>query len=180
MTVLSFFTGQPLAPAAPVEQPRKQPRPKPAPRQRGSQSREHQKAMLAKVHIAKDRLSLSEDDYRNMLWDVFGVESSKDLDRQGLHDLLQHLQRLGFEPVKRRDRANPLGGADGQIRKIEALLAEKGRVEGTDVPWGYAVAILKRHTGGQVTKFDEASPEQLRGVIAALIRDARRHGRYTG
>jgi len=176
MTVLSFFTGQPVEPVVPRKQA-------PAPvkaRKRGSLQREYQKAMLAKVHIARQRLDLSEDDYRNMLWDVFGVDSSKELNLQGLHDLLQHLQRLGFEPVKRRDKANPLGGVDGQIRKIEALLAEKGRVEGTDVPWGYAVAILKRHTGGQVAKFDDASPEQLRGVIAALIRDARRHGRYTG
>ncbi len=176
MTVLSFFTGQPVEPVVPRKRA-------PAPvkaRKRGSLPREYQKAMLAKVHIARARLDLSEDDYRNMLWDVFGVDSSKELNLQGLHDLLQHLQKLGFQPVKRRDKANPLGGVDGQIRKIEALLAEKGRVEGTDVPWGYAVAILKRHTGGQVTKFDDASPEQLRGVIAALIRDARRHGRYTG
>ncbi len=34
------------------------------------------------------------------------------------------------------------------MRKIEAMLAEKGRAEGTAVPWGYAVAILKRQSGG--------------------------------
>lgn len=68
-----------------------------------------------------------------------------------------------------------------RLRKIEAMLAEKGRAEGTDVPWGYAVAILKRQTAnepaGQVRSFDKAGPRQLDDVIAALYRDARRKGR---
>ena len=61
--------------------------------------------------------------------------------------------------------------------KIEALLAEKGRVEGTHMPWAYAVAVLKKQSGGVTRCFEHATPEQLRGVIAALTRDARRKGR---
>ncbi len=179
MTVLSFYTGKPIEPDALAAKPRKQPRPEPKARKRGDQPREHQKAMLAKVHIARQRLGLTEDDYRNLLWDRFGVESSTNLDMQGLHDLLLHFQKLGFAPVKRRDAENP-GGTDAQMRKIEALLAEKGRVEGTDVPWGYAVSILKKQTGGRVAVFKDADAVDLRGVIAALIRDAKRKGRALG
>jgi hypothetical protein len=66
------------------------------------------------------------------------------------------------------------------MRKIEALLAEKGRVEGTDMPWAYAVGILKKHSNGVTRCFEHATPEQLRAVIAALMKDAKRHGRRTG
>ena len=68
-------------------------------------------------------------------------------------------------------------GREPLMKKIEAQLTEKGRAEGTDVPWGYAVAILKRQSGGVTRCFEHATPEQLRGVIAALTRDARRNGR---
>lgn len=60
------------------------------------------------------------------------------------------------------------------MRKIEAQLAEKGRAEGTKVPWGYAVAILKRQSGGVTKCFEHATVEQLRGVIAALTYDAKK------
>jgi hypothetical protein len=63
------------------------------------------------------------------------------------------------------------------MKKIEALLAEKGKVEGKDMPWGYAVGILKRQTGGRATQFSAATPAELKGVIAALYRDAARKGR---
>jgi len=64
------------------------------------------------------------------------------------------------------------------MKKIEALLSEKGRVEGSYVPWDYAKAILQRQCG--VERLEWASPEQLRGLIAALDKDARRKGRRRG
>lgn len=177
MTVLSIFTGRPVDPATLAKAPaRKQDPAKVAPRKRGGLQRENQKAMLAKVHIAKQRLGLDDEIYRGILSERFGVDSSKDLDMTGLNDLLLHLQRLGFQPTPRRKSADPYD-VDAQIRKIEALLSEKGRVEGTDVPWGYAMAILKRQTGGKVKSFEDASALELRGVIVALIRDAHKHGR---
>lgn len=179
--VISIFTGKPVDPAALALGPtpaRKQSAvktaPKAAPRKRGGLGREIQKAMLAKVHVARQRLGLDDETYRGVLRERFGVESSAELDRRGLDGLLDHLQRLGFEPRPRRKVADP-HDIDRQIRKIEALLAEKGRIEGTDVPWGYAMAILKRQAGK--SRFQDATAEELRGVITALIRDAKRHGR---
>ena len=73
----------------------------------------------------------------------------------------------------------------GRMQKIEALLAEKGRVEGTDAPWGYAVSILKNQTAkdpdGQKKSFDDhrVTPGHLDAVIAALCKDAKRKGRRT-
>lgn len=71
-------------------------------------------------------------------------------------------------------------GRDVYMRKIEAQLAEKGRAEGTKVPWGYAVTILKKQSGGVTKCFEHATVEQLRGVIAALTYDAKKKGRYSG
>jgi hypothetical protein len=102
------------------------------------------------------------------------------------------MQEYGFAPKKgsarrgvQRKKAVPAPLNDENdllqrkplMEKIEALLAEKGRVEGTHVPWGYAVAVLKRQSGGVTRCFEHATPEQLQGVIAALMYDAKRHGR---
>jgi len=161
---------------------------------------EHRLAMLAKVHIAltgnkkngtpalfATLPGFSEDVYRFALRERWGVDSSADMNRRQLHELLLWLRGLGFAPRKGRyrkdapdsltDEGDPF--AD-KMRKIEALLAEKGRVEGTHMPWGYAVNILKRQTRGRCASFrsDQLVGADLDGVIAALCRDARRKGRY--
>ena len=41
----------------------------------------------------------------------------------------------------------------------------------------YAVGILRKQSGGVTRCLEHATPEQLRVVIAALARDAKRHGR---
>lgn len=45
------------------------------------------------------------------------------------------------------------------------------------MPWAYAVGILQKQPGGVTRCREHATPEQLRGVIAPLARDAKRHGR---
>jgi len=99
-----------------------------------------------------------------------------------LHGLLIHFADLGFKAKKGRhkrpDTDEP--GLEAKMEKIEALLAEKGRAEGTDVPWGYAVTILKNQTRGKINNFNspELTAADLKGVIAALTKDAKRRGRY--
>lgn len=176
------------------------PAPAPAPsapvrRARGGTKEEDQrKAMLGKVHIAKkDMMRLpgfDETVYRDILEVNFGVSSSAELSNAQLHSLLIHFASLGWQAKKGRHRreapkalAHDATGMNREARleKIEAMLAEKGRAEGTDMPWGYAMSILKRQTAndpaGQVRSFDKASAAQLDDVIAALYRDARRKGR---
>jgi len=143
--------------------------------------------MLAKIHIAKKELmqklpNFNDDTYRYIIELNFGVRSAKHLSNDQLHSLLIHFADLGFKAKKGRhqlpDTDEP--GLEPKLKKIEALLAEKGRAEGTDVPWGYAVTILKRHTKGKITSFSspEITAADLDAVIAALIRDAKRRGRY--
>lgn len=194
MTILSFATGKPVtrpAPSAPAA-------PEPLRLSRGTERQERRKAMLAKVHIARNQQGMSEDDYRAMLDARYSVTSARDLTDKQLHDLLLYMQQLGAvftrgSARKRSGKANrkreiPAAlthddaelGREAYLKKIEALLAEKGRAEGTHMPWGYAVGILKRQTGGRLKSLDQADVPQLRDVIAALVYDARRKGRFAG
>lgn len=167
-------------------------KPAPAGRKRGTEAAEQRKALLAKIHVAKKQLGLTEEEYRALLDGHFGAASAADLGLTDLKRLVLVLADYGFKPSKgharrgvSRKRETPATltndndklGREPLMKKIEAQLAEKGRAEGTDVPWGYAVAILKRQSGGVTRCFEHATPEQLRGVIAALTRDARRKGR---
>ncbi len=146
--------------------------------------------LLAKVHIAKKQLGLTEEEYRDMLDARFGRDSAGELKMSELEALLRHMAGLGWKEGRARAgkadrhgtprglRAKGSGSSTTQLlSKIEALLAEKGRVDGKHVPWSYAAAILKRQSG--VERLEWATPHDLRGVIAALMRDAIRHGRRT-
>lgn len=199
--IISFSTGLPVDRAAPVPVlPDPPPAQKtafvPSCRTRGTVSEESRKAMLAKIHVAKKQLGLKDEEYRAMLDDRYGVDSAGKLEGKQLHDFLLALARVGFTATKgsapgranrkkaipatlQPDADDPLGRTP-YMKKIEALLTEKGRVEKSHVPWGYAVAILKKQSGGVTKCFEHASVDQLKGVIAALVYDARRKGRYAG
>ncbi|MCQ4861142.1 regulatory protein GemA [Desulfovibrio desulfuricans] len=190
MPVIDFRTGQPLQrPDGAIT-----PAPKtPARRKRGTEVHEMRKALLAKVHIAKTQLGMTDDEYATLLESYYNVSSAGVLDLAGLKGLVLVMREYGFKPTKGSAKrkatrkknipATLQSGADDPLdrrplmEKIEALLTEKGRVEGTHVPWGYAVAVLKKQSGGVTRCFEHATAEQLRGVIAALTRDARRKGR---
>ena len=165
---------------------------KPAPvrRKGGTEAAEQRKALLAKIHVAKKQLGLTEEEYRALLDGHFGAASAADLGLTDLKRLVLVMADYGFKPSKGHARRGATRkktipatleqddlGREPLMKKIEAQLAEKGRAEGTDVPWGYAVAILKRQSGGVTRCFEHATPEQLRGIIAALTRDARRNVR---
>lgn len=160
------------------------------------QIEDQRKALLAKIHVAKAQLGLTDAEYRSLLDGHFGAASAADLDLVELKRMVLVMQEYGFVPARGRARrgssrkreipatlapgADDILGREPLMRKIEALLAEKGRCEGTEVPWAYAVGILKRQSGGVTRCFEHATPEQLRGVIAALTGDAKRKGRYAG
>ncbi|HEU6435846.1 MAG TPA: phage protein GemA/Gp16 family protein [Nitratidesulfovibrio sp.] len=150
--------------------------------------------MVTKAQIARRQLGLKDSEYYAILDARYGVESSTKLSVPQLHDLLLYFQTLGWQAkrgsAKRGARRDPgvaallAGdaaslGREALMEKIEALLAEKGRVEGTHMPWAYAMGILKQQTKGAIRDFRQASPDQLRDVMLALLRDAKRKGRKT-
>lgn len=147
------------------------------------------KSLLAKVHVAKKQLGLSNDDYRAVLLEQFGQDSAGRLTDAQLRKLVAHFRGLGWQDAPKARSRNDTHGRPrnldrkgynsrtAMMEKIEAMLAEKGRDEKGHIPWSYAASILKRQCG--VERLEFASCEQLKGVIAALYRDAKRKGRET-
>lgn len=131
------------------------------------------KAELAQIHIAKVQLALDDDAYRAILLQVTGKTSSKDLTWQGRKALLDHFKKVGFKvKAKAAGRSAPNVGVDRmpRMRKIEALLAEAGR------PWTYLDPIIKNLKRSSIQFCDV---DDLSSIIAALMKDAQRHGRPT-
>ena len=54
---------------------------------------------LSLLHVAKARLGLDDEIYRDLLEDEAGVRSARDLDVEGFHAVLRRLERLGFHPL---------------------------------------------------------------------------------
>ena len=136
------------------------------------------KKALAMVHVAKKQLQLSDQVYRNLLEDRFGVSSAKDLTPGQLGLLLDQFRQLGFKPAKRAAQVGTGRDTQRLLAKIEALLAEKGQDEGRFVPLGYAEGLLRKMTG--VERLEWATARELRVVVAALAKHNARRGRSDG
>ena len=86
---------------------------------------------LAKIHIAKKELNLSDEEYRQILYDCFGVDSSKYLTEEQANMLIAVFVDMGWKPKKKEQKPQPkkydqLGDRKGfatpaQLRKIEAM-----------------------------------------------------------
>ena len=74
------------------------------------------KRLIAGIHIKKQELGMAEIQYRDLLWERYKVESSKELNLKELRELAEF---LGFFPKKAIQKANEVGGAtDAQIQTI--------------------------------------------------------------
>lgn len=130
--------------------------------------------MLAKVHLAKKDLGLSDADYRHVLEINFRASSAGHLSDRQLGELLDHFKSKGWQaktkgrPAESKRDVKPPVPEDRQqlIDKIEALLAEKGRLEGRRISWAYARAILRKQGGPQYLNW--ATSDQLIKIIQAL------------
>lgn len=130
---------------------------------------------LAKIHLAAKQLGMDDDTYRDMLWAIARTRTAKDLDEAGRRRVLDHLKAVGFKPLPgspRAGRPHNLGSEERgpQLAKIEAMLTSAGRA------WAYADGIAKKMF--HVDRVTFCNPEQLRKIIAALVYDAKRHGRH--
>ena len=143
--------------------------------------------MLAKVHIAKKDLALSDADYRHVLFVQFGADSASKLSDGELSQLLDHFRSKGWgkkpsaDPKRKRDFKPPVPeDRAGLINKIEAQLSELGRLAGRHRPWAYAQAILRRQTKNPHAYLNWAAPEQLIRVIQSLSYALKRENDSSG
>lgn len=110
---------------------------------------------LAKIHVAKKQLQMSNDDYLAMLWTQGRVRSSADLDHAGRRKVLDYLASIGFKPAastqtKRPARPMPTADKLPLVRRIRAQLISLGRL-----PDSYADGIAKQMLGDDAPQFFE-------------------------
>jgi len=83
---------------------------------------------LAKIHIAKKDLNLSDEIYRDILYQAGGVESSADLDYRGRTAVLDRFRELGWQTQSKSGSKAPRKtralADDPQSKKIRALWLE--------------------------------------------------------
>lgn len=131
---------------------------------------------IAKIHIAKAQLGLDDEEYRALLGRVAGVSSAKDLNPRQMGAVLAAFEALGWQPQapKKQGRKRPKVAESRQLLlgKIEAQLAAAG------LTWAYADGIAKRQSKVERVEWCDAS--QLQGIIAALRKHGKRHGRKDG
>lgn len=85
---------------------------------------------LALLHVARQRLRLSDEVYRTALAQVAGVTSSAELDQDGFTAMMGLFEYLGFAPTKAQGAnfgARPGMASFAQIELIRALWAEYTR-----------------------------------------------------
>ena len=128
---------------------------------------------IALVHVAKARLGLAEDDYRDILRHVAGVGSSTELDELGFDLLLEHFAQLGFvSDARARDLgARPGMATPAQVRLIRDLWEEYTNGEGTEATLG---KWLDRFFGVSALRFvtAEQAPKIITGLKAMKARQA--------
>lgn len=129
-------------------------------------ARDHRNTDLAKIHVAKKQLGMSDEDYRAMLWTQGRVTSSGDLDHAGRQRVLDHLKACGFKPAasantKRPARPTPAPDKLKLVRRIRAQLISLGNLPDT-----YADGIGKQMYGLQF--FEWGTHDQLHAITAAL------------
>ncbi|WP_027714918.1 regulatory protein GemA [Desulfuromonas sp. TF] len=130
------------------------------------------------IHTAKSKLSLSDEDYRDILG-RYGVESSTQLSERMAADLVEDLEKKAMAAGVWKKKTPPRAGKrphnmdgrasrDRQMQKIEALLTVGGK------SWSYADALSERIC--KVAKLAWVPTEDLYKIITALRKQAEREG----
>lgn len=83
------------------------------------------RSQIALLHVAKAKLGLDDETYRDLLEDEAGVRSAADLDREGLSAVMRRLARLGFHPRRHGPYSDvprrPVMATGAQLNYLVAL-----------------------------------------------------------
>lgn len=121
---------------------------------------------LAAIHMGKKALNLDEDTYRDMLGNVTGKRSAKDMDMDDLLKVIQHLDQLGFSKRNFGSKPKVKLSKGALIGKIEAHLTEN------KLHWNYAKGIAKQMFQKEALEF--CTENELWRIVAALEYKAKR------
>lgn len=121
---------------------------------------------LAKIHIAKKQLGMSDTVYREMLKNISGVASAADLDGRGRSKVLDHLKICGFKPAYKHERSQIKHRSAAKERE-PLLLKVRAILTDLRLPWKYADSMAKRMF--KVDRVHWLEPDQLHKLTIALI-----------
>ena len=136
------------------------------------------RGQIALIHVAKSRIGMSEEAYRDMLGS-FGVESSKDLLQSQFWAVMDRFEAGGFVGSK-APRVHKSAKASGMHKPVAAdrveMVAKIGAIL-TDLklPWSYADGVAKQMFRVDLLRFCDVA--QTQKVMQALIKRQRRLGR---
>lgn len=124
--------------------------------------------LLAKIHVAKKQLGLSEDQYEAVLRG-FKVTSAKEMTIPQLELLVKYFRNLGFRPVRARWLKPPEERhSDDQI----IALWKRAREIAADLPGGTArlQGLVRKICGVEILEWcrDEGKLERLLKVLGEI------------
>lgn len=113
-----------------------------------SQPNNQRRADLAKIHLAKKDLAMTDEDYRAMLWAQGRVHSAADLDHTGRQRVLAHLRACGWPRKQEPMRLTP---QQWRIKRIWRDLGDANALE--DRSDKALLAFIKSHGGPDALQF---------------------------
>jgi phage gp16-like protein len=137
----------------------------------------HRRGLIAKVHIARTQLGLSDDDYRAVLIDETGHDSAAMLDERQLDAVVKRFEARGFT-AKAKAGATPRRGRPADhpsARKARALWISLHQLGAIENPAEAALEAFARRQLG-VDKLQWADQGQCYKLVEALKAIAERHG----
>lgn len=121
---------------------------------------------LAAIHMGKKQLGLDDDIYRDMLEQVTGKRSAKDMSDDDLVKVIQHMDGLGFSKREFGQKPKVKLSKEALISKIEAHLTEN------QLHWNYAKGIAKQMFRKEALEF--CTENELWRIVASLEYKARK------
>jgi len=123
------------------------------------------KKQITLIHVAKSKIGMTEEDYREMLHTRFGVNSSRELKQDQWDEIYSHFKNCGFVPHHKSAKKSgmhkrPACDKASLTSKVEALLADM------DLSWAYADELAKRIC--KVEKFSFVPRDDIYKIITAL------------
>ncbi|MDO4434872.1 MAG: DUF1018 domain-containing protein [Cardiobacteriaceae bacterium] len=125
--------------------------------------------LIAKIHIGKKFLNLSEEAYRHLLISATGCPSCKDMGIAQLSLVLEALKAQGFEAYKAREPrpiTTPKQLLNKRLLQIKALLKELGKTP------SYLNAIAQRNYQCLFNDLDDVGVLQ---IFKILQKEKRHH-----
>ena len=132
--------------------------------------RRERNGLLAKIHVAKKQLGLTDDQYEAVLRG-FKVTSARELTIPQLEDLVKYFRRLGFRPIRARWLKPPdARPSDDQV----IALWKRAREIAADIDGGTVrlQGLVKKICGVEVLEWcrDEDKLERLLKVLGEIAR----------